>query len=108
MTLRVRWRRKEGEEEEGRGEVTERRARRKDSGARELGVKESRRRKERSARLLRREILLALCKGGRLPSFQVPEGPEQVCRPGAPPHQDPKGALVLTAAPPAPPSIPRG
>lgn len=73
------------------GEVTERRARRKDSGARELGVKESRRRKERSARLLRSEILLALCKGGRLPSFQVPEGPEQVYRPGTPPHQDPKG-----------------
>ena len=75
----------------GEGEVREIRARRKDSSAREPGVKESRGRKERSARLLSSEILLALCKGERLPSFQVPEGPEQVYRPGAPPHQDPKG-----------------
>lgn len=35
----------------------------------------------------------------------MPKGPEQVNRPGAPPHQDPKGVGVLTAAPP---SIPRG
>lgn len=76
---------------EGRGEVRERRARRKDSGARKPGVKESRGRKERSLRLLRSEIRLALCKGGRLPSFQVPEGPGQVHRSRAPPHQDPKG-----------------
>lgn len=47
MTLRVRWRRKEGEEDRGGGatRVRERKARRKDPGKREPGVKENRGRK---------------------------------------------------------------